>query len=54
MPPAEKPQPDPETVELLRETFEPDVVALRDLLGRRLPEAWERRFPSAAASPAEA
>jgi hypothetical protein len=52
VPVAEKPQPDPETVELLREVFEPDVVALRDLLGRRLPEAWERRFPSAAPAPA--
>jgi hypothetical protein len=52
VPVAEKPEPDPETVELLREVFEPDVVALRELLGRRLPEAWERRFPSAAPAPA--
>jgi hypothetical protein len=47
---AEKPEPDPETVELLKRVFEPDVLALRDLLGRRLPEAWERRFPAAAPS----
>jgi hypothetical protein len=51
--PTEKPEPDPETVELLKQVFEPDVLALRDLLGRRLPEAWERRFPAAALTPAE-
>jgi sulfotransferase family protein len=51
MPPAEKQEPDPETIDLLQRYFEPDVLALRDLLGRRLPEAWERRFPSAAKSP---
>jgi hypothetical protein len=52
-PPAVKPEPNPETVDLLTEAFEPDVLALRDLMERRLPDAWERRFPSAAPSPVE-
>src|SRR5215212_3141968 len=44
MTPAPKPEPDPESVRLLREVYEPDVAALQALLGRRLPQAWERRF----------
>jgi hypothetical protein len=42
--PAEKPEPDSETVQMLSEIYEPDVLALARLLGRRFPEAWERRF----------
>jgi hypothetical protein len=49
-----RPDPDPESVEVLRRLYEPDVLALRALLDRRLPEAWERRFPSAALTEAEA
>jgi hypothetical protein len=45
MTPAAKPEPDPESVRVLLEVYEPDVIALRALLGRRLPQAWERRFP---------
>ena len=45
MTPAPKPEPDPESVRVLREVYEPDVATLQVVLGRRLPEAWERRFP---------
>ena len=45
MTPAAKPEPDAESIRLLRQVYEPDVDALRTLLGRRLPDAWERRFP---------
>ena len=45
MTPAPKPEPDPESVRVLREVYEPDVAALQVLLDRRLPPAWERRFP---------
>jgi hypothetical protein len=45
MTPAPKPEPDPESVRVLREVYEPDVAALQALLGRPLPQAWERRFP---------
>jgi Sulfotransferase family len=52
MTPAPKPEPDPESVRMLREAYEPDVVALQALLGRRLPQAWERRFPGVRAASA--
>jgi hypothetical protein len=42
-----RPDPDPESVEVLRRLYEPDVLDLRALLDRPLPEAWERRFPVA-------
>lgn len=45
MTPAPKPEPDPESVRVLREVYEPDVAALQVLLDRRLPPAWERSFP---------
>lgn len=45
MKPARKPRPDRHSVERLRRVYEPDVAALRPLVGRRLPEAWERYFP---------
>jgi sulfotransferase family protein len=44
--PAGKPEPDPETVQMLAETYEPGVLALAKLLGRDFPDAWERRFPT--------
>ncbi len=53
MKPAKKPKPDPESIELLRNVFGPDVAALRELLGRDLPRAWERRFPAGADEPAQ-
>ena len=49
--PADPPAPDPESVRLLREACGPDVVALAALLGRRLPAAWEQRFPRSTPSP---
>lgn len=42
----EKPEPDADSVRALREAFAPDVSALRKLVGRRLPKAWERQFPT--------
>lgn len=44
--PADKPEPDQESVQALREAYRPDVMALRKLLGPRLPKAWERQFPT--------
>jgi hypothetical protein len=52
MTPAPKPEPDPESVRMLRDVYEPHVVALQALLGRRLPQAWERRFPGVGAASA--
>ncbi len=43
--PVEKPQPEPEAVRLLTEAYDPDVLALAELLGCRFPAAWEHRFP---------
>lgn len=51
MKPVAKPRPDPDSVQRLCEIYEPDVAAVWRLLGRRLPAAWERRFPSCAGAP---
>ncbi len=39
-----KPECDAESVRMLREVYEPDVRALRAVVGRPLHDAWERRF----------
>ena len=44
--PASAPKPDEEAVRLLCEAYAPEVAAVRAILGRRLPRAWERRFPA--------
>lgn len=44
MKPAKKPEPDPESVALLREAYGPEVLAVRRLLGRPLPPAWVKQF----------
>lgn len=45
--PADKPRPDPESVERLCEVYRRDVEAVRRMVQRPLPTAWEKRFPAA-------
>jgi hypothetical protein len=45
---APKPEPEPEAVRLLTCFYADQVMALPAMLGRPLPMAWERRFPTAA------
>jgi hypothetical protein len=44
---APKPEPEPEAIRLLERFYTEQVFALPVMLGRPLPEAWERRFPAA-------
>ena len=44
--PARSPNLTQKSVLALREAFGADVAALRKLVGRRLPKAWERQFPA--------